>query len=40
MQAAVKFESIDQSFDPSETLRRFPVSLTSLEAFVRERVKR
>ena len=40
MQAAVQFESIDQSFDPSETLRRFPVSLTSLEAFVRERVKR
>ena len=40
MQAAVRFESIDQSFDPSETLRRFPVSLTSLEAFVRERVKR
>ena len=40
MQAAVQFESIDQSFDPSETLRRFPMGLTSLEAFVRERVKR
>lgn len=38
MHASAVFEDIDQSFDPSETLRRFPVSLTSMESFVRERV--
>lgn len=37
MHASVVFEEIDQSFDASETLRRFPVSLTSMETFVRER---
>jgi NADH dehydrogenase len=37
MQASVVFEEIDQSFDPSETLRRFPVALTSIETFVREK---
>jgi NADH dehydrogenase len=38
MHASVVFEEIDQSFDPSETLRRFPVTLTSMETFVRERL--
>ena len=36
MHAGAAFESIDQSFDPSETLRRFPTTLTPLETFVRE----
>lgn len=36
MHASVVFEEIDQSFDPSETLRRFPMTLTSMETFVRE----
>jgi uncharacterized protein YbjT (DUF2867 family) len=40
MHSTVVFEAIDQSFDPSVTLRRFPVSLTSIETFVRERVDR
>ena len=39
MRAAIEFETIDQSFDPSETLRRFPASLTTVETFVRERVE-
>jgi len=38
MRASALFESIDQSFDPSETLRRFPTTLTPLETFVREQV--
>jgi NADH dehydrogenase len=38
MHASVVFEEIDQSFDPSETLRRFPVPLTPMETFVREKV--
>jgi NADH dehydrogenase len=38
MHASVVFEEIDQSFDPTETLRRFPMSLTSMETFVRERL--
>ena len=38
MRAAIAFESIDQTFDPSETLRRIPMPLTPLETFVRERV--
>ena len=39
MRAAVAFESIDQTFDPTETLRRFPMTLTSIDEFVRERVQ-
>lgn len=38
MHASAVFEEIDQSFDPAQTLRRFPMSLTSMESFVRERV--
>ena len=38
MHASVVFEEIDQSFDPTETVRRYPTSLTSMETFVRERV--
>ena len=38
MHASVVFEEIDQSFDPTETLRRFPMSLTSMETFVREQL--
>jgi NADH dehydrogenase len=38
IRASIAFESIDQRFDPSRTLRRYPASLTSLETFVRERV--
>lgn len=39
MHASVVFEDIDQSFDPTETLRRYPMSLTSMENFVRERLR-
>ena len=35
MAASISFETIDQSFDPAETLRRYPVQLTKLEDFVR-----
>ena len=38
MRMGVEFETIDQSFDCAETLRRFPMPLTSMETFVRERV--
>ena len=37
LHASVVFETIDQSFDPTETLSRYPMTLTSLETFVRER---
>ena len=39
MRMSVAFETIDQTFDPSETLGRFPMPLTSLETFVRERIE-
>ena len=35
MAASISFETIDQSFDPAETLRRYPIRLTTLEDFVR-----
>ena len=34
-----ELETIDQSFDPAETLARFPTTLTPIEMFVRERVE-
>lgn len=37
MSASVYFDTVDQSFDPSETLRRYPINLTRLEDFVRAR---
>lgn len=40
MAASISFETIDQSFDPAETLRRFPIRLTTLEDFVRAQATR
>jgi hypothetical protein len=37
MSASVYFDTVDQSFDPSETLRRYPINLTRLEDFARAR---
>lgn len=39
MRASIEFETIDQTFDPSDTLQRFPCLLTTLETFVRERIE-
>ena len=39
LRAGAAFETLDQSFDPSETLARFPTSLTPIETFVREQVE-
>ena len=39
MHASAVFEDVDQSFDPAETLRRFPMALTSLETVIRERLR-
>lgn len=38
MRMAVELESIDQAFDPTKMLEQFPMSLTTLETYVRERI--
>jgi uncharacterized protein YbjT (DUF2867 family) len=38
MSASVVAETTDQTFDPSEMLRQYPITLTRLEEFVHERV--
>lgn len=38
MAASAALDSVDQSFDPSETLRRYPITPLRMEEFVRGRV--
>jgi len=40
MAMSAHFDAVDQSFDPAETLRRYPIALTRLEDFVRARATR
>ena len=38
MRASIVFDTTDQTFDPAQMLRRYPIQLTHLDDFVRDRI--